>query len=133
MQGLPARNIRIKRVYEPATRQDGMRILVDRLWPRGLTKEDAKLDEWLQEITPSASLRTWFGHDPRCWNEFRHRYRIELAEHADALRTLRRHARERPITLLYAAKDEIHNHAVVLRNVLLGRAERQEGDPAHDK
>lgn len=120
---VPSANVRIKRVYEPASEEDGARILVDRLWPRGISHDEARLDGWLREIAPSSRLRSWFGHDPRRWAEFRNRYRSELAGHADALSELRRRARERRITLLYGAKDELHNHAVVLRNVLLGKTE----------
>lgn len=127
-----AQNIRLKRIYEPASNEDGTRILVDRLWPRGITKEEAKLDQWNREITPSGSLRTWFGHDPERWAEFSHRYREELAGHPDALDELRRQAREGPVTLLYAAKDEGHTHAIVLRNVLLGRT-KSEGGGRHDR
>jgi uncharacterized protein YeaO (DUF488 family) len=128
---VPAQNIRLKRIYEPASKEDGTRILVDRLWPRGITKEEAELDEWNREITPSGRLRAWFGHDPERWAGFSKRYRAELADHADALEQLRRQARERPITLLYAAKDRSHTHAIVLRDVLLGRTTR-EGETRHD-
>jgi uncharacterized protein YeaO (DUF488 family) len=116
-------NVVIKRAYEPPGKSDGRRILVDRLWPRGVSKADAHLDQWIKEIAPSAELRTWFDHDPRRWDEFRQRYRDELAQHSDILTDLRRSAREGRITLVYSAKDEIHNDAVVLRNVILGRAE----------
>jgi uncharacterized protein YeaO (DUF488 family) len=119
---VPSQNVRIKRIYEPASKADGTRILVDRLWPRGITKADAKLGQWNREITPSGRLRAWFGHDPERWAEFSHRYRAELATHPDPLGQLRRQARAGPITLLYAAKDEGHTHAIVLRNVLLGRS-----------
>jgi uncharacterized protein YeaO (DUF488 family) len=122
---VPARNIRLKRIYEPVSREDGTRILIDRLWPRGITKEEAELDQWNREVTPSGGLRAWFGHDPARWMEFSRRYRDELAQHADELNELRRQARQGPITLLYAAKDQAHTHAIVLRDVLLGRAERE--------
>jgi uncharacterized protein YeaO (DUF488 family) len=125
-----ASNVRLKRAYEPPEKTDGARILVDRLWPRGVSKEEAKLDEWIKEIAPSTELRTWFGHDPRRWDEFRERYREELAEHSETLKDLRRRAREGPITLVYSARDEIHNDAVVLRNVILGRAEKE---PSNDR
>jgi uncharacterized protein YeaO (DUF488 family) len=124
-QAVPSQNIRLKRVYEPASKRDGTRILVDRLWPRGITKAEAKLDQWNREVTPSSRLRTWFGHDPKRWAEFSHRYRAELAGHSEALDELRCRARNGPITLLYAAKDEDHSHAIVLRNVLLGRANNE--------
>jgi uncharacterized protein YeaO (DUF488 family) len=125
-----ASNVRLKRAYEPPEKTDGTRILVDRLWPRGVSKEAAKLDEWIKEIAPSSELRTWFGHDPRRWDEFRKRYRAELAEHSETLKDLRRRAREGPITLVYSARDEIHNDAVVLRNVILDRAEKE---PSNDR
>jgi uncharacterized protein YeaO (DUF488 family) len=129
-RSIAASNVRLKRAYEPPEKTDGTRILVDRLWPRGVSKEAAKLDEWIKEIAPSTELRTWFGHDPRRWDEFRERYRAELAEHTEVLKDLRRRARERPITLVYSARDEIHNDAVVLRNVILGRAEKE---PSNDR
>jgi uncharacterized protein YeaO (DUF488 family) len=122
-------DVQLKRAYEPAAAEDGKRILVDRLWPRGVSKEDAKLDLWLKDIAPSAELRTWFGHEPDRWAEFRRRYRAELKQHSPLLRELREQARSRPITLVYAAKDEGHNEAVVLRNVLLGRAGLQRRAP----
>jgi len=121
---IPSRNIRLKRIYEHPSNEDGTRILVDRLWPRGITKKEAKLDQWNREITPSGRLRAWFGHDPKRWAEFSDRYRAELADKSNALGELRQQAQEGPITLLYAAKDERHTHAIVLRNVLLGRAKK---------
>jgi uncharacterized protein YeaO (DUF488 family)/tellurite resistance-related uncharacterized protein len=104
--------IRIKRVYEPAEPGDGVRVLVDRLWPRGLKKADARIDLWLRDVAPSPELRRWFGHRPDRWQAFRERYEAELA-HNPAVAELPR-ATERPVTLLYAAKDEAHNHARVL-------------------
>ena len=127
---VPASNVQLKRAYEPPDKKDGTRILVDRLWPRGVSKEEASLDEWIKEIAPSADLRTWFGHEQRRWAEFRKRYRAELAEHSEMLKDLRRRAREGPITLVYSARDEVHNDAVVLRNVILGRADK---DPSNDR
>jgi uncharacterized protein YeaO (DUF488 family) len=103
--------------------------LIDRLWPRGVSKADARLDQWLRDIAPSAALRRWFGHDPLRWDEFRRRYRAELARQPQALKALRRRAREGPITLVYAARDEAHNDAVVLRAVLLGRMDRKRSKP----
>jgi uncharacterized protein YeaO (DUF488 family) len=129
-RSIAASNVRLKRAYETPEKTDGTRILVDRLWPRGVSKAEAKLDEWIKEIAPSTELRTWFGHDPRRWDEFRKRYRAELAEHAETLKDLRRRAREGPITLVYSARDEIHNDAVVLRNVILGRTEKE---PSNDR
>jgi len=122
----PAANIKIKRAYEPAEADDGARVLVDRLWPRGLSKQEARLDQWNRVLAPSPELRTWFGHKVNRWPEFSRRYRLELARHAEALAALRRRAKEGPVTLVYAAKDERHNHAIVLRSVLLGRASRLE-------
>lgn len=121
---IPAAHIRLKRAYEPAEESDGMRILVDRLWPRGLRKADAALDEWMKEIAPSTRLREWFGHDPRRWPEFQRRYAAELRSHAGEIRRLRALARSKPVTLVYSAHDSAHNDAVVLRNVLLGRTRR---------
>jgi len=129
-RAIPASNVQLKRAYEPPDKKDGTRILVDRLWPRGVSKEEASLDEWIKEIAPSADLRTWFGHEQRRWAEFRKRYRAELAEHSEMLKDLRRRAREGPITLVYSARDEVHNDAVVLRNVILGRADK---DPFNDR
>ena len=126
-RSIPASNVVLKRAYEPPDKSDGLRILVDRLWPRGVSKAEADLDIWIKEIAPSVELRTWFGHDPRRWDEFRRRYRAELAARSETLKDLRRHAREGRITLVYSAKDEVHNDAVVLRNVILGRADPKEG------
>lgn len=124
-----AADVQLKRAYDPPSPQDGKRILVDRLWPRGVSKVDAKLDLWLKDIAPSAALRTWFNHDPDRWAEFRRRYRTELKQHSTLLRELRKQARSRPITLVYAAKDEAHNDAVVLRTVILGRSDPQRRAP----
>jgi uncharacterized protein YeaO (DUF488 family) len=116
-----AAHVRLKRAYDPLDRNDGRRILVDRLWPRGVTKDHAGVDEWLKELAPSTELRKWFGHDPERWGEFRRRYAKEIHGHAELLARLRELAREGPITLVYSAHDEVHNDAVVLRDVLLGR------------
>jgi uncharacterized protein YeaO (DUF488 family) len=118
---LAARNIRLKRAYRPPSSGDGMRILVDRLWPRGIRKSDAAIDRWAKSTAPSAGLREWFGHDPARWREFRRRYAAELRHHPDELAELRALAHRGPITLVFAARDERHNDAVVLRSVLLGR------------
>jgi len=126
-RSIPASNVVLKRAYEPPEKTDGRRILVDRLWPRGVSKAEADLDQWIKEIAPSAELRTWFGHDPGRWDEFRRRYRAELARHSDTLTDLRCRAHEGRITLVYSAKDEAHNDAVVLRDVILGRADRSKG------
>ncbi len=114
-----ARAIRIKRAYEPASSSDGTRILVDRLWPRGLKKADAAISRWMKEIAPSAELRKWFGHDPQRWQEFRRRYNAELARKRELVEELRTLAAQGPVTLIYSAHDEAHNQAVVLRETLL--------------
>jgi uncharacterized protein YeaO (DUF488 family) len=114
----PASHLRLKRAYEPAAPDDGKRILVDRLWPRGLSKDKAALDDWIKEIAPSTELRKWFGHDPARWAEFQRRYRIELRQHGVLLDRIRSLAKTQTVTLLYAARDEEHNDAVVLRDVL---------------
>ncbi len=113
--------IAIKRVYDEPAQEDGTRILVDRLWPRGLSKEQAHIDMWLKEIAPSNELRKWFGHDPEKFAEFRNRYKAELAsgEGIDALGRLHELARQGPVTLVYAAHDTEHNNAVALRDLLL--------------
>jgi uncharacterized protein YeaO (DUF488 family) len=107
--------LRIKRVYEPPDKQDGRRILVDRLWPRGLTKEKASIDLWLKDIAPSTELRKWFDHDPGRWEEFRERYLAELKGNAEQLRLLKQELDKGVVTLVYAAKDEAHNQAVVIQ------------------
>lgn len=111
-------NIRIKRAYEPPASADGTRVLVDRLWPRGVGKGTLAIERWMKEIGPSDALRRWFGHDPDRWDEFRRRYGAELAKHADLLDGLRSLARERRLTLVYAARDDAHNNAVALREML---------------
>ena len=111
-------NVRIKRVYEMPAANDGLRILVDRLWPRGLSKENAKVDVWLKDIAPSTELRTWFGHDPAKWAEFQARYLAELADRTGAVNELRQHIAAGPVSLLYGAKDEAHNHALVLQDYI---------------
>jgi uncharacterized protein YeaO (DUF488 family) len=112
--------IAVKRAYDPPTESDGVRVLVDRLWPRGVTKAAAKIDRWMKDLAPSGELREWFGHDPARWEEFRRRYHKELAGQADALAELRKLARGGTVTLVYAARDTEHNDAVVLKE-LLGR------------
>ena len=111
----------IKRVYEPVSAKDGYRILVDRLWPRGLSKERAAVDLWLKDIAPSTELRQWFGHDPGKWNEFRGKYSAELAAHADEIAQIRALAKRRRVTLVYGARDTEHNDAVVLLDYLESR------------
>lgn len=116
---IPAAHLKLKRAYEPPARGDGTRILVDRLWPRGLKKEAAALDDWFKDVAPTPALRKWFGHDPERWSEFRRRYVKELGARADALERIRSLARAGTVTLVYGARDEEHNHALVLRDVLL--------------
>ena len=111
-------NVKIKRAYLPAEKGDGTRVLIDRLWPRGLSKEKAKIDLWLKEIAPSTELRKWFGHDPTRWREFRRRYRMELKSQREPLTAIARKAREHTVTLLFGARDTEHNEAVVLRGVI---------------
>ncbi len=113
--------IQAKRVYEAPCRTDGLRVLVDRLWPRGLTKEHAAVDLWLKDVAPSTELRKWFGHDPSKWRQFQVRYRQELRKKKDALAVLRRDSKQRTVTLVYGARDEEHNAALVLKQVLEGR------------
>lgn len=110
--------VKLKRVYEKPEKTDGTRILVDRLWPRGLMKQKAKLDWWLKDIAPSSELRKWFAHDPKKWKEFRRRYRTELKSHPEELALIKGKAREGTVTLLYGARDQEHNEAVVLLQLL---------------
>ncbi len=110
--------VRIKRVYNKPSVDDGKRILIDRLWPRGLTKDKAKVDLWLKQISPSAELRQWFGHDPNKWHEFQKRYIRELDANAENVETLRELVKAGPVTLVYGAKDEQHNDALVLKTYL---------------
>ena len=109
--------LRIKRVYEPEGEDDGARVLVDRLWPRGVTKADANVSWWARELAPSTDLRRWFGHDPARFDEFARRYRDEIADKPE-LFALRRMVREGPVTLIYGARDPRYNNAVVLRALL---------------
>ncbi len=108
----------MKRAYDPPARSDGYRVLIDRLWPRGVSREKADLDEWDRELAPSAELRKWFGHDPERFEEFRRRYVDELRDQRPRLSELRRRAREGTLTLVYGARDSEHNDAVVLAEVL---------------
>jgi uncharacterized protein YeaO (DUF488 family) len=110
--------IRIKRVYEPPDSSDGLRVLVDRLWPRGLPKEKARIDAWRRDLAPSDTLRRWFGHDPKKWTEFKRRYREELKTKEEELKGLAKQARRETISLLYSARDEKYNNAVVLKEAL---------------
>ncbi|HKF25478.1 MAG TPA: DUF488 family protein [Candidatus Acidoferrum sp.] len=114
---------RIQRIYKPFTKKDGWRVLVDRLWPRGLKKRAARVDHWMKEIAPSDGLRKWFGHKARRWTEFQKRYRAELAGKKELIKTLREAEKTHgTVTLLFGAKDEAHNQAVVLRQALKGKA-----------
>jgi uncharacterized protein YeaO (DUF488 family) len=108
-------NIKLKRVYEQPEATDGFRILVDRLWPRGLTKEKAAADLWLKEIAPSTQLRKWFNHEADKWNEFQKKYHQELKGNKEAVSILKAHLKQGKVTLLYAAKDQIHNEALVIK------------------
>jgi uncharacterized protein YeaO (DUF488 family) len=110
--------IKLKRAYEKHAKDDGERILVERLWPRGLTKQGAKIDLWLKDVAPSAELRRWFGHDPDKWDEFRKRYQKELKDKNDLIKLLKRKAKAGAITLIYSARDEEHNSALVLKQFL---------------
>ncbi len=111
--------IKLKRIYEPYDKEDGYRILVDRLWPRGISKEKAHLDIWLKEIAPSNTLRIWFGHDPRKWSEFKHKYKEELKDKKELLMQIKDAKKKyKQVTLLYGAKDTIHNQAVILRELV---------------
>ena len=114
-------NIRIKRAYEEPDGEDGTRILVDRLWPRGLTKEKAKVDLWLKDVAPSTELRKWFAHDPAKWAEFRSRYLGELKGNKEQLSLLRQEAAKGAVTLVYGAKDQQHNEAVILQRLLIAK------------
>ncbi|MXQ10513.1 DUF488 family protein [Microvirga makkahensis] len=116
---VPGNNVQLKRAYEPPSPDDGARILVDRLWPRAISKETLALDDWMKDIAPSAQLRRWFGHDPERWQEFCRRYAAELREHEDVLSELRLRARKGRITLVFSARDETHNDAVALRSFIL--------------
>lgn len=116
---IQASNLKLKRAYQPAAREDGTRVLVDRLWPRGVTKLDAAVDIWVKDLAPSTELRQWFGHEPERWLEFRQRYTEEAKGHPDDLKRLRALAQQGVVTLVYSAHDELHNDAVVLRDLLL--------------
>ena len=128
-RGAQARGIAIKRIYETPASADGYRVLIDRLWPRGISKQRASLDAWLTGLAPSTALRSWFHRDLERWPEFARRYRAELRTQAAQLQTLRQRARRQRVTLLYAARDTRINHAMVLREVLR-RAPRDASRPA---
>lgn len=119
--------VRLKRAYEPPAKSDGYRVLIDRLWPRGVSREKARLDEWARELAPSSDLRRWFGHDPARFAEFRRRYSEELSAQDEKLEELRGRARTNTLTLVYGARDTEHNDAVVLAEILRDEAP----DPGH--
>lgn len=118
---IAADHVKLKRAYEPPASDDGIRILIDRLWPRGVKKADAAIDEWMKEIAPSTALRKWFGHDPERWPDFRRRYRLEIERHPEQFHRLRAFAQRGQITLVFSAHDEAHNDAVVLKELLLSQ------------
>jgi uncharacterized protein YeaO (DUF488 family) len=130
---ITADHVKFKCAYEPASVNDGTRILIDRLWPRGVKKADAAIDQWAKNIAPSTALRKWFGHDPDRWAEFRNRYAAEVRQHPEQLSRLRTLARKGPITLVFSARDELHNDAVALRNFLLGRETQRKVETATPK
>jgi uncharacterized protein YeaO (DUF488 family) len=111
-------DVRLKRAYTPPSSDDGVRVLVDRLWPRGLRKSEAAIDHWLKDVAPSTDLRRWFGHNPSRWDEFCRRYKTELSHHTEALNELRALAQTDRLTLVFAARDELHNEAIVLHDLL---------------
>jgi uncharacterized protein YeaO (DUF488 family) len=113
--------IGVKRVYDKPSPKDGLRVLVDRLWPRGLTKDRAAVDLWLKDVAPSVELRKWFEHDPAKWDQFQARYRKELSKQKDGLKLLKAKAKEHTVTLVYGARDEEHNGALVLKKILGGK------------
>jgi len=117
----------LKRAYQAPEPGDGTRILVDRLWPRGVKKSSAAIDHWLKEIAPSATLRQWFAHRPERWPEFRRRYRAELRQHPELLEQIRNAVHEGPVTLIYASRDEKRNDAVVLRDLLSDKSAIRRG------
>lgn len=117
--GAPSgRDVRAKRVYEPADPRDGYRVLVDHVWPRGVSRQRARLGEWARALAPSDELRRWFSHDPERFSEFRSRYRDELSQHGEEIERLRARAAEGPLTVVYAARDEQHNNGVVVAELL---------------
>ena len=111
-------NIKIKRVYEKPDKTDGFRILVDRLWPRGLTKEKAAADLWLKDIAPSTELRKWFNHEPEKWKEFIKKYLVELKENKEPVSLLKECVKKGPVTLIYGARDQEHNEALIIKNFI---------------
>jgi len=122
--------ITLKRVYDPVSRADGTRLLVDRLWPRGLAKAKVHVDAWLKDVSPSSELRKWFGHDPDKWDEFRKRYRRELDSRPDAWQPIVSATRRGPVTLVYSSHETEHNNAVALRKYLEAKMHRSPRAPA---
>lgn len=116
--------ISVKRVYDPPSATDGIRVLIDRLWPRGLSKAAARVDQWPRDLSPSTALRQWYGHEAAKWPEFKRRYRAELAEHADALGALAAQSRRRKVTLLFGSKEPHLNNAYALKEILQARRRR---------
>jgi uncharacterized protein YeaO (DUF488 family) len=116
--------IKLKRAYEKPSKDDGFRILVERLWPRGLAKQRAAVDMWLKDISPSPELRKWYGHDPDRWQEFQKRYWKELRQKKEPIKQLKQKVRAGTVTFIYAAKDEEHNSALALKRFLSGKAAR---------
>src|SRR2546426_5150016 len=116
--------IKLKRAYDSASNDDGIRFLVERLWPRGVKKSALRIDAWLKELGPSTSLRKWFGHDPRRWEEFRHRYFHELEKKAEACKPIQRDAEHGRVTLVYSSHDTEHNNAVALRDFLEAKSNK---------
>ena len=110
--------VKVKRVYEEPAKSDGHRVLVDRIWPRGLKKSEARIDEWLREIAPSTGLRKWFKHDPGKWEQFKKKYAVELKEHREQVEKLARESRKRNVNLLFGAKDTVHNNALALKEYI---------------
>jgi uncharacterized protein YeaO (DUF488 family) len=117
---LLAKNVKLKRAYDDPVAADGLRILVDRLWPRGVKKDAAAIDLWAKDLAPSTELRKWFGHDPGHWEGFRRRYTAEIRQHREQLDKIRTLARRGTVTLIYAARDQEHNEAVIIRDMLVG-------------
>ena len=125
--------IRLKRAYDPWSRSDGTRLLVERLWPRGVAKAKLQIEAWLRDVAPSTELRKWFGHDPDKWNEFRKRYRRELDSHPDAWRPIVAAARRGRVTLIYSSHDKRHNNAVALQEYLEAKTRRRARAVASDR
>ena len=125
---MPSTEIRLKRVYEPASADDGMRILVERLWPRGLTKANVAVDHWVKDVAPTAELRSWYGHRPARWREFQTLYRLELDENRSAVSSFRELCAGKRVTFIFAAKDIHRNSAVVLKEYLETDFDRREKD-----